>query len=184
MPSVRPRISWLPAADLSQIPSCIFWVLSGSRRARATISPMTSSTTLRVLENGALKTATPRDVASARSTWLVPMQKQPTARRSRAASRRRGVIVVFDRMPRRATPWRASMSSSSPIERGCVSTSKPALRSPSAATWWMFSRRSAFAGSGGAKWIMGTRLGNRLAVRSGRLTPVLLVGVAIPRGRR
>ena len=46
------------------------------------ISAITSSTTLRVLENGALKTATPRSAAAARSTWLVPMQKQPTASRS------------------------------------------------------------------------------------------------------
>ena len=59
MPSVRPRTSWLPCADLSQTPSCIRWVFSGSRRASAMISPMTSSTTLRVLEYGALNTAMP-----------------------------------------------------------------------------------------------------------------------------
>ena len=46
------------------------------------ISPITSSTTLRVLEYGALNTATPRSAAAARSTWLVPMQKQPIASRS------------------------------------------------------------------------------------------------------
>ena len=56
--------------------------LLGSRRARAMISPMTSSTTLRVLEYGALKAATPRGAAASRSIWLVPMQKAPTASRS------------------------------------------------------------------------------------------------------
>ena len=83
------------------MPSCIRWVFSGSRRASAMISPITSSTTLRVLEYGALKTATPRSAAAARSTWLVPMQKQPTASRSVAASSTRGVILVLDRMPSR-----------------------------------------------------------------------------------
>ncbi len=48
------------------------------------ISPITSSTTLRVLEYGALNTPTPRAAAAARSTWLVPMQKQPIATRSGA----------------------------------------------------------------------------------------------------
>ena len=38
---------------------------------------MTSSATLRVLLNGALNTGTPRWLAASRSTWLVPMQKQP-----------------------------------------------------------------------------------------------------------
>ena len=46
------------------------------------ISAMASSTTLRVLENGALKTAIPRLGGGARSTWLVPMQNAPTASRS------------------------------------------------------------------------------------------------------
>ena len=35
--------------------------------------------TLRVLENGALKTGMPSRIAAFRSTWLVPMQKQPIA---------------------------------------------------------------------------------------------------------
>ena len=86
MPSVRPRTSWLPLADLSQTPSCIFWVFSVSRRASAMISPITSSTTLRVLEYGALNTAIPRSAAATRSTWLVPMQKHPIASRSGAPS--------------------------------------------------------------------------------------------------
>ena len=99
MPSVRPRISWLPWADLSQTPSCIRSVFSGSRRASAMISAMTSSTTLRVLEYGALKTAMPRSAAASRSTWLVPMQKQPIATRSSAASSTRGVTWVLERIP-------------------------------------------------------------------------------------
>ena len=74
-------------------------VFSGSRRASTMISAMIISATLRVLENGALNTGTPRSAAAARSTWLVPMQKQPTASRSGAPSSTRGVIVVFDRMP-------------------------------------------------------------------------------------
>ena len=82
MPSLRPRTSWLPAADLSQWPACICAFFSGSRRAMAMISDSASSTTLRVLENGALNTATPRLLAAARSIWLTPMQKAPTATRS------------------------------------------------------------------------------------------------------
>ena len=58
------------------------------------ISPITSSTTLRVLEYGALKTAMPRSAAAARSTWLVPMQKQPIATQVGAQpSRTRSVTV-------------------------------------------------------------------------------------------
>ena len=49
------------------------------RRISMTISPMVSSATLRVLENGALKTGMPSAAAASRSTWSVPMQKQPTA---------------------------------------------------------------------------------------------------------
>ena len=44
-----------------------------------TISPMASSATLRVLENGALNTGTPTPRAASRLTWLVPTLKQPTA---------------------------------------------------------------------------------------------------------
>ena len=61
--------------------------LSVSRRVSAMISAITSSTTLRVLENGALNTAIPRRDAAARSIWLVPMQNAPTAQQ--AAARRR-----------------------------------------------------------------------------------------------
>ena len=56
MPSFRPRTSCAPLADLSQTPACIFAFFSGSRRAIEMISAIASSTTLRVLENGALNT--------------------------------------------------------------------------------------------------------------------------------
>ena len=84
------------------------------------ISPITSSTTLRVLEYGALKTATPRSAAAARSTWLVPMQKQPIATRSWAASSTRRVTWVLERTPSSWTPgpsWGASAVTSSSSER-------------------------------------------------------------------
>ena len=70
------------------------------------ISAITSSTTLRVLENGALNTAVPRSAAAARSIWLVPMQKAPTASRSGAASSTAPVTLVLDRMPSRSHPGR------------------------------------------------------------------------------
>jgi hypothetical protein len=44
------------------------------------ISPMTSSATERELEKGELKTAIPFLAALSRSTWFVPMQKQPMTR--------------------------------------------------------------------------------------------------------
>ena len=77
------------------------------------ISPITSSTTLRVLEYGALNTPMPRSAAAPRSTWLVPMQKQPIASRSVASSRTRSVTVVLERIPSRLTPSSDSTSSSS-----------------------------------------------------------------------
>ena len=43
------------------------------------MSAIASSTTERVFEYGALKTATPARAAASRSIWLVPMQKAPTA---------------------------------------------------------------------------------------------------------
>src|SRR6478672_4630672 len=144
MPRVRPRTSWLPFADLSQMPSCMRWVFSGSRRARAMISAMTSSTTLRVLEYGALKTAMPRSAAVSRSTWLVPMQKQPMASRSGALSRARLVIVVLERMPSRCTPGSTAASSSSWREPVRSSTSKPRASRTSTASGWMFSSSRAF----------------------------------------
>ena len=86
------------------------------------ISASASSTTLRVLENGALNTAIPRLVAAARSIWLTPMQNAPTASRCGAASRTRSVTCVRDLMPSRLTPRTASMSSSSPSAPARVST--------------------------------------------------------------
>ena len=77
MPSVLPRTSREPVATFLQTPSCTSRDRSPSWRASMTISAMTISATLRVLENGALKTGTPRFLARSSSTWLVPMQKQP-----------------------------------------------------------------------------------------------------------
>src|ERR1700712_4424973 len=142
MPSVRPRTSWLPAADLSQMPACIRSVFSISRRARAMISPMTSSTTLRVLEYGALNAAMPRCAAATRSIWLVPMQNAPTASRSGALASTFSVTLVLERMPTREMPRSASMSSSSPRDPGRVCTTKPSRSKTSVAEGWMFSRRS------------------------------------------
>ena len=57
------------------------------RRSSMTISPMTSSATLRVFEKGALKTGMPACRGSSRSTWFVPTLKQPTAISLFAAAR-------------------------------------------------------------------------------------------------
>src|ERR1700759_1812825 len=148
MPSLRPRTSWLPVADLSQWPACIWAVFSGSRRAMAMISASASSTTLRVLENGALNTATPRLLAAVRSIWLVPIQKAPTASRPGAASRTRSVTCVPDRMPSRFASLKASISSSSSRERGRVSTVLPPLPSRADASWWIFSSSNALVVTG------------------------------------
>ena len=79
MPSVLPRTSQLCAADLIHSPR---WAAARFREDAAhsmMISPITSSATLRVLEKGALKTGIAWRSAASRSTWSVPMQKQPTA---------------------------------------------------------------------------------------------------------
>ncbi len=89
------------------------------------ISAITSSTTLRVLENGALNTAVPRAAAVARSIWLVPIQKAPTASRSGAASNTWAVTLVFERMPSRSIPVSASASSASSRAPLAVDTSIP-----------------------------------------------------------
>jgi hypothetical protein len=123
------------------MPSCIREVFSTSRRASAMISPMTSSTTLRVLEYGALNVATPRCAAATRSIWLVPMQKAPTASSSGALANTFSVTFVFDRMPTIDMPWSASIRSSSPREPGRVCTTKPLRSRTSVAAGWMFSRR-------------------------------------------
>jgi hypothetical protein len=121
----RPRTSWLPTADLSHRPACMSSSLTVSRRVRAMISDTASSTTLRVLLNGALKTATPRSAAAARSIWLVPMQKAPTASRSGAASRTSAVTVVLERMPRQLQPAKGERG------RQLVGPQRPVQRSTS-----------------------------------------------------
>ncbi len=87
------------------------------------ISARASSTTLRVLENGALKTAMPRPDAAARSIWFTPMQNAPTASRFGAASSTRLVTCVPDRMPSTWTSPIAAASSSSVSAPARVSTS-------------------------------------------------------------
>ncbi len=87
------------------------------------ISPSTSSATLRVFENGALNTGTPRSRAPRRgATWLVPMQKQPTASSRSAAASTRGVTWVRERMPSTCTPAMRAMSSSSSSALGSTVT--------------------------------------------------------------
>ncbi|MOA27619.1 hypothetical protein D3C78_1485060 [compost metagenome] len=85
-------------------------------------SPSTSSATERVLENGALNTGMPRCMAESRSTWLVPMQKQPTTRRSgldsKAASR-----CVRERIPATCAPRRASCICDGGKAAACVTMS-------------------------------------------------------------
>ncbi len=74
-----PRASKLPTACLFHTPRCALALASGTPRSISSSSPITNSATERVLENGALNTGIPRFAAAFRSTWLVPMQKQPTA---------------------------------------------------------------------------------------------------------
>ena len=104
------------------------------------ISAMTSSTTLRVLEYGALNAAIPRVAAAARSIWLVPMQNAPTASRS-VCSRTRSVILVLERMPTIDIPCNASIRSSPASDPDRVCTTKPLRSKTSVAAGWMFSRR-------------------------------------------
>jgi len=80
-------------------------------------SPSTSSATDRVLENGALNTAMPRCRAATRSTWLVPMQKQPMAISLGAWASTSAVSWVRERMPTKCTSaifWRSSSSDGEP----------------------------------------------------------------------
>lgn len=56
---------------------------------------MTSSATERELAKGELKTAIPALAAASRSTWLVPMQKQPMVRSYRRQGRyKRSRLVI------------------------------------------------------------------------------------------
>ncbi len=80
------------------------------RRSSMTISPITSSATLRVLEYGALNTGMPRARAAARSTWLVPTLKQPTTHQPVGGANTAAVSWVRERMPRMCTPCNASTS--------------------------------------------------------------------------
>ena len=119
---------------------------SVSRRVIEMISPMASSTTERVLENGALNTVTPCSLAEVRSIWLVPMQNAPIDTRDGAAASTLSVTLVLDRMPSSCTPARRSMSSSSSRALASDSTSMPAERSTTSASGWMFSTSRARTG--------------------------------------
>ena len=101
-------------------------VFSASRRASTMISPITSSTTLRVLEYGALKTATPRSAAR-RQVDLVGADAEAADGQQVGGAPRApaAVIVVLERMPSRWTPGRAATSSSSDSAAVRSSTSKP-----------------------------------------------------------
>ena len=74
-------------------------------------SASTSSATLRVLENGALNTGTPRAWAASRSTWFVPMQKHPTPATRLDCSKNRAVSSVPERMPTKYASAAAASSS-------------------------------------------------------------------------
>jgi hypothetical protein len=99
IPSVFPRISQHLLLTLFQVPLCISLERSPSWRARAMISQMTNSATLRELLKGELNTAIPCSAAYCRSTWFVPIQKQPITMRLRASFRTRSVNLVFERIP-------------------------------------------------------------------------------------
>ncbi len=99
MPSVLPRTSWLPVAIFFHAPWCTSRTRSPSWRDSITISESTSSATLRVFENGALKTHTPRFIAGVSAIWFVPMQYAPTAISCLPASSTRSVTRVLLRMP-------------------------------------------------------------------------------------
>ena len=88
----------------------------------ATISAGAISTTLRVLENGALKTATPCSDAAGRSIWFVPMQKAPTASSRGAAASTFAVTRVVERIPSKPTPATRSARSASPSAPAATST--------------------------------------------------------------
>jgi hypothetical protein len=63
------------------------------------ISAMVSSATEREFEKGELKTQIPWEAAYARSTWFVPIQKQPITERFLADERTRAFSLVLERMP-------------------------------------------------------------------------------------
>ncbi|MNT75014.1 hypothetical protein D3C72_2138740 [compost metagenome] len=86
-------------------------------------SPSTSSATERVFEKGALNTGTPRCMAVSRSTWLVPMQKQPTTRRSGLPDSRLASRWVRERIPATWAPRSASPSWAGGNAAACVTMS-------------------------------------------------------------
>lgn len=102
-PSVFPRTSQHLLLTLFHIPLCISLDRSHSCRAREMISPITNSATLRELLKGELNTAMPCVAAYWRSTWFVPIQKQPMTMRLRASLSTRSVSLVLDRMPMTCT---------------------------------------------------------------------------------
>ena len=112
MPSVLPRTSKEFSALLVQPWRCRIAFFAGMPRISMMTSASTSSATLRVLENGALNTGTPWASAACRSTWLVPMQKQPTAASRGAAFSTSAVSWVRERMPRKCASAMASCSAS------------------------------------------------------------------------
>ena len=118
------------------------------RRASAMISAITSSTTLRVLEYGALNTAMPRSAAAARSTWLVPMQNAADRQQVRGRVEHllgdRGSWSGCRAAARPSSAATSSSSSRAPLTRLDLD---PALaRAAATASGWMFSSSSAFMG--------------------------------------
>jgi hypothetical protein len=99
IPRVLPRISQHLLLTLFQVPLCSSFERSPSWRAKEIISPITSSATLREFAKGELKTAIPCLAAYSRSTWFVPMQKQPMTIKFLASLRTASVSFVFDLIP-------------------------------------------------------------------------------------
>jgi len=114
----------LPVADLSHPPSWAAAERGKMRRSSMTISPITNSATLRVFENGALKTGTPHLRAASRSTWLVPTLKQPTAISRSASEKILWVSWVRERMPSKSIPLMASLNASGSRAVGMRTTDK------------------------------------------------------------
>jgi len=122
MPRVLPRASCEPLAVLSHSPRWAAALRAGMPRRSITTSASTSSATLRVLENGALKTGMPRSRAAPTSTWSVPMQKAPTAMSFLASPSTRAVSRVRERMPTRCASRSFSIRASSSSAPGTSST--------------------------------------------------------------
>src|SRR3569623_1185950 len=109
MPSVFRRTSSEPVAVFGHSPRCACALRHGMPRIRKMVSASTSSATLRVLENGALYSGSPFCCAAARSTWLVPMQKQPSPTSFSAALNPSAVIWVAERIPMNAAFFAVSI---------------------------------------------------------------------------